>query len=114
MNQIARIARILPVVLAVIGANTVHAAITPRRNTVVLKNIDISNTPEVNAAEKRHKETGEALREAEKARDAVAIEAAKKAHVETGRALTAVRNKAQDKAEAQARAELRAQQNRRR
>lgn len=80
--------------LTCISAVAPVALAVRRQRTVTVKSIDISNDPEVLAAQKRHKEATKALQAARDKRDKAAVEAAEKTHIETERALSATRRAA--------------------
>jgi len=91
MKKLSRIALLLTLLGTGAATPALHARTYRPR---VMKSIDVSNDPAVNAAEQRHKEAQKALEEAQAKRDKTAIEAAQREHDETQKALTATRNKA--------------------
>lgn len=93
MKKLSRIALLLTLIVAGAGTPALHARNRNNRPRV-LKSIDVSNDPAVNAAEQRHKDAEKALNEAKEKRDKAAIDAAQKEHDETQKALSKTRNKA--------------------
>lgn len=91
MKKLSRIALLLTLIVAGAGTPALHARNNRSR---VMKSIDVSNDPAVNAAEQRHKDAEKALNEAKEKRDKAAIDASQKEHDETQKALSETRNKA--------------------
>ena len=91
MKTITRLLLLSTFVATGAGATSLHARTNRLR---VIKSIDISDDPAVNAAEKRRSEAVKALTEAEAKRDKAAIEAAQKEKEEATTALHETRKSA--------------------
>lgn len=91
MKTITRLLLLSALVATGAGATSLHARTTRPR---VIKSIDISDDPAVNAAEKRRSEAVKALTEAEAKRDKAAIEEAQKEKEAATKALQETRKTA--------------------
>ncbi len=91
MKTITQLLLLLALVATGAGSPSLHARTNRPR---VVKSIDISDDPAVNAAEKRRSEAVKALTEAEAKRDKTAIQAAQKEKEEATKALHEARKSA--------------------